>query len=576
MCRDCVDYVLQCASYSTVISNSRHRATSHLRVTTCLAAPPPTVRWLFLHRHVVVVVTKDLAATRIDHFVRRSFPFSDLGKRGSISLTFSVLQQKTQQLHHTLEHRVTHLVRNTSCTPLLLAERESHNSPQHISYHIMGKGGEKKTVASTNGKSRIATVPQSKSTSTTQRPLLAWKSPYNPLDPNAPAIPTKGEIRAVIPAHCFQRSYFWSTFYVLRDVAMAAALAYATSQVLSSTQVPTEPLAKAAWVAGWLFYAFWMGTIWWGMWVLGHECGHGAFSPSQTYNDIMGYSLHQFLLTPYFAWQYSHAKHHRRTNHLVDGESFVPTTKTDIGLGPNYESVASYAAWHEAIGDGPFAAFLIGAGVSIGWLLYLTGTASTGHLSYTGEPLKKGQIADHFRPNSPMFPPKMFWKITMSTIGILALFGTLVSLMIQYGALPVFLWYWAPYFVVNGWLVLYTWMHHTDPTVPHYGDGEWSWVRGALGTIDRDYGIFDFFHHTIGSTHVVHHLFHELPWYHADEATAAIKAFLEPKGLYNFDPTPWYIVPWKIATKCHYVEDSSGIQYYKSFEDLPKVTKKQA
>ncbi len=35
---------------------------------------------------------------------------------------------------------------------------------------------------------------------------------------------------------------------------------------------------------------------------------------------------------------------------------------------------------------------------------------------------------------------------------------------------------------------------------------EWSYFRGGLTTIDRDYGIFNKIHHDIG-THVVHHLF---------------------------------------------------------------------
>jgi omega-6 fatty acid desaturase (delta-12 desaturase) len=128
--------------------------------------------------------------------------------------------------------------------------------------------------------------------------------------------------------------------------------------------------------------------------------------------------------------------------------------------------------------------------------------------------------------------------------------------------------------VVNGWLVVYTWLHHTDPSVPHYGNEEWTWVKGALATIDRPYGIFDFFHHRIGSTHVVHHLFHELPWYHAYEATDAVKAFLEPKGLYNYDPTPVPLAIWKIARNCHYVESREGVQYYKSFNDIPKKSAK--
>ena len=90
-----------------------------------------------------------------------------------------------------------------------------------------------------------------------------------------------------------------------------------------------------------------------------------------------------------------------------------------------------------------------------------------------------------------------------------------------------------------------------------------------MSTIDRPYGIFDFFHHEIGSTHVAHHLFHEMPHYNAREATDAIKAFLEPKGLYNYDPTPWWQAMWKVAHTCHYVEADTGIQYYKSLEDVP-------
>lgn len=41
---------------------------------------------------------------------------------------------------------------------------------------------------------------------------------------------------------------------------------------------------------------------------------------------------------------------------------------------------------------------------------------------------------------------------------------------------------------------------------------EWSYLRGGLTTIDRDYGIFHRLTHDIG-THVVHHLFPQIPHY---------------------------------------------------------------
>lgn len=361
---------------------------------------------------------------------------------------------------------------------------------------------------------------------------------------------------------------------VLQDTVMAVALVYATSQLIS-TELPTNLTDAVTWFLGWNTYAFWMGTILTGHWVLAHECGHGAFSPSQTFNDIIGFVLHQALLVPYFAWQYSHAKHHRRTNHLTDGESHVPSTGKENGLGPNNERESFYAVMHEAMGDGAFAAFQVFTHCVVGWPLYLMGLASTGRLANDGTFLADNEIIDHFRPSSKMFPTKIQWKIMLSTLTAIATLGGLFHISMEYGFLTVFLWYTAPYMWVNFWLVTYTWLQHTDPSVPQYGPDEWTWVRGGLSTIDRPYGIFDFFHHKIGSTHVAHHLFHEMPFYRADEATAAIKEFLEPKGLYNYDPTPWYKAMWRIAKTCHYVEDINGIQYYKSLEDIPLSSKKK-
>ena len=47
--------------------------------------------------------------------------------------------------------------------------------------------------------------------------------------------------------------------------------------------------------------------------------------------------------------------------------------------------------------------------------------------------------------------------------------------------------YGGPYLVINAWLVLYTWLQHTDVDVPHFEDQDHTYVRGALHTIDRPY-----------------------------------------------------------------------------------------
>ena len=49
---------------------------------------------------------------------------------------------------------------------------------------------------------------------------------------------------------------------------------------------------------------------------------------------------------------------------------------------------------------------------------------------------------------------------------------------------------------------------------------EWSYLRGGLTTVDRDYGWINNIHHDIG-THVIHHLFPQIPHYHLIEAVPA-------------------------------------------------------
>ncbi len=75
--------------------------------------------------------------------------------------------------------------------------------------------------------------------------------------------------------------------------------------------------------------------------------------------------------------------------------------------------------------------------------------------------------------------------------------------------------YIAPYLIVNMWLVMITLLQHTHPSLPHYNDQEWEWLRGALSTVDRSYGLLDIVFHHIADTHVCHHLFSTMPHYHA-------------------------------------------------------------
>ena len=122
---------------------------------------------------------------------------------------------------------------------------------------------------------------------------------------------------------------------------------------------------------------------------------------------------------------------------------------------------------------------------------------------------------------------------------------------------PVALLYFLPYLVVNFWLVLYTWLQHTDVDIPHLDGDNWTWVRGAFLTVDRPYGaVLDLLHHRIGSTHVAHHVCSRIPHYNAVKATNAImRSFPE---FYLYDPTPLPQALWRVAKNCFSVEEHAA------------------
>lgn len=76
-----------------------------------------------------------------------------------------------------------------------------------------------------------------------------------------------------------------------------------------------------------------------------------------------------------------------------------------------------------------------------------------------------------------------------------------------------------------------TFLHHSDPSIPHYRKAEWTYVRGVLATVDRPLlgWIGRFFFHNVSALnknfdqrilkrfqvshdHVAHHLFPTAPF----------------------------------------------------------------
>jgi len=179
-----------------------------------------------------------------------------------------------------------------------------------------------------------------------------------------------------------------------------------------------------------------------GVWVIGHECGHGGFSDYPLVNDTVGLVVHSFLLVPFFSWKFSHRRHHSNTGNLERDEVFVPAVASSSHA-PHDDREE-----HKPLLNQTFAALVrvarIAAMLVIGWPLYLLFNA-TGHPSYP-----TGRWVNHFTPSSPIFSTPL--ERTLVVVSDIALLGVL-SLFVYLSSLYSFVWfvkvYGVPYLITN-------------------------------------------------------------------------------------------------------------------------------
>ncbi|KAG5960857.1 Oleate hydroxylase fah12 [Claviceps cyperi] len=368
------------------------------------------------------------------------------------------------------------------------------------------------------------------------------------------------DIRDAIPKHCYERSALKGYGYILRDIACLSTTFYLFHNFVTPENVPSTPLRFALWG----IYTVLQGLFGTGLWVIAHECGHGAFSPSTFINDVTGWVLHSALLVPYFSWKFSHSAHHKATGHMERDMVFLPRTRvqqaTRLGraveeLGDLCEETPIYTALH-----------LVGQQL-IGWPSYLMANV-TGHNFHERQREGRGKgkkngfggSVNHFDPRSPIFETRHAKYILLSDIGLGLAIAALVYLGNRFGWANMAVWYFLPYLWVNHWLVAITFLQHTDPTLPHYTAEEWNYVRGAAATIDREMGFIGrHLLHGIIETHVLHHYVSSIPFYNADEASEAIKPVMGKhyRSETKDGPVGFIRALWKTARWCQWVEPSA-------------------
>lgn len=189
----------------------------------------------------------------------------------------------------------------------------------------------------------------------------------------------------------------------------------------------------------------------------------------------------------------------------------------------------------------------------LGWPLYL--------FLDVGGPPKHDELSlvNHFNPFCAYFRESMAIWVMVTDIGLIGWMWCLYRIYLMIGGMKFLSYYFIPYLIVHHWLLISTFLHHTDWNIDRFSPSEWSWLRGVFSTIDRDYGWFlKYTFHHINDTHVIHHLFPKMPHYNAVEATMILKQSPVFGKYYKKSKETWYGALWDIVGKGRWIKYDNG------------------
>ncbi|KAJ7210037.1 hypothetical protein GGX14DRAFT_534816 [Mycena pura] len=176
----------------------------------------------------------------------------------------------------------------------------------------------------------------------------------------------------------------------------------------------------------------------------------------------------------------------------------------------------------------------------------------------------RGNITAHFSPSSVLFKKSDYNKIIASNIGLVAIGSVLVRYSMNNGAASLLMHYVVPSQLCHHWIVLITYLQHSDPTLPHYRAGKWTWLRGALATVDRPIlgWVGRVFLHNVSHDHTGHHIFPSVPFYNQPVVTETLKTVLGAD--YNYDSTGTFYALYRTFTQCYFVDDEGDVVMYRN------------
>lgn len=371
---------------------------------------------------------------------------------------------------------------------------------------------------------------------------------------------TLKEIHDAVPKHLHKRSTIKGAMWAVRDAILCYSF-YKASQYIDPFVGTLKGLDLNPWAIFaikwtlWSVYWHFQGLTGGAIFCIGHDAGHGTLSDYSVFNNSLGFVMHTFILTPYYSWRHSHHLHHKATGSMERDENYVPKTRTELNLAP--ESSMKRSDYTEIFEETPiFVLARMFIMQSMGWWLYLT-------YNTLGSPMYP-EGTNHWLPSSALFKKSDRIPVIVTNIGLIAWSSVLAYWTYQTSLANFVKVYFIPYVLTNHWIVMFTYLHHTDPTMPHFRKDTWTFLRGAVTTVDRPLMGWQgrFFLHNISHDHVAHHFFSSIPFYNGPELSQHVRKALGTD--YNSDSTNTWRALYRSFTECQFVEDDGNIVMWKN------------
>jgi acyl-lipid omega-6 desaturase (Delta-12 desaturase) len=302
-----------------------------------------------------------------------------------------------------------------------------------------------------------------------------------------------GDVRDLIPKECYVISPWrsWSALAMaFARIAVAEAILFFIEPRWGTSLVWQIPALAAAWL-----FAGWALT---GLFVIGHDCAHMAFSTRRWVNELVGHVALSLEFTGFHNWRIWHNFHHAKTQlRAVD-----PDWAEKMMTRAEYETAPLGEKAHVRLGFGTPLGLLVGFWVGMFRRTFMKTLAPQ-------IPLTRGAGRELF----------------MSSVFMFATVAAVSWLLVRLGGTwAVLKYYYVPAFIAAAHGAMLTYLHHTSPDALVFDREGWTPFRGqVVSTFNvRFPAICEAMWFDI-NIHLPHHLAPKIPWYHLKPAAEAIR-----------------------------------------------------